>query len=119
MSTKTVLTDEERKQRKRESQRRYLEKQKLKAQTTVAQPDYENMYKNAVAEVNRLNEKIVQLENICKNYATQVNVANNNLKKATIEYNARVQYMLDCTKHAFLSMQFAAQASDKGEKSND
>ena len=49
-------------------------------------------------------EQFAKLMQSCKEREAQLQEA---LKKAALEYNARVEYMLDCVKHAFLSMQFA------------
>lgn len=53
-------------------------------------------------------EQFAKLMQSCKERETQLQDA---LKKATLEYNARIEYMLDCVKHAFLSMQFAVNSA--------
>ena len=53
-------------------------------------------------------EQFAKLMQSCKEREAQLQDA---LKKAALEYNARVEYMLDCVKHAFLSMQFAVNAA--------
>ena len=76
-------------------------------------PDYEKLYAEKVVETNALNVKVAELEKLCKSFAEREQKANAALNRATMEYNARTQHMLDCAKHALISMQFAVAASDK------
>ena len=109
------LTEEELKERRKQYNQRYLEKLKAKKAGT-ATPDWESMYNNTMKEVIALKEKTTQLENLCKSYATQAENANTALKKATLEYNARIQFMLDSVRHALVAMQLAVNAENKGDK---
>ena len=108
MAEKIVLTEEERKQRKREAQQRYLEKLKTKK----AETETEAVVTAQNTEIEALRVKCAELEKLCKAYAEGAAKAQQALQKATLEYNARVKYMIDCTRHALVSMQFAANASD-------
>ena len=87
--------------------------------------DYKTLYnaelshsKELEAKLNASENKNTELEKICKSYAEQANNASNTLQKMALEYDARTKYMLDCVKHAYLSIQFAANATDnnKGDK---
>lgn len=84
------------------------------AHTDTEVTDYKKLYMAEVAKNKTLENKVAEYENICKSYATRVQNAENALKSATLEYNARIKYMLDCSKHAYISMQFAAES--KGDK---
>lgn len=123
MAEKTVLTEEERKQRKKESQQKYLakkraEKEAQTATTFEAAPNYEQMYKEIFSAFKQQEIKISELEKLCKSYAEAAATAKQNLQKATLEYNARTQYMIECTRHALVSMQFAVRASDSNKGEN-
>ena len=82
------------------------------------QPNYKEMYHDAMKQLDAANAKNTELEKICKSYAEQANNANKALQTMALEYDARTKYMLDCVKHAYLSIQFATNATDnnKGEK---
>lgn len=90
------------------------------ANTTEAKPTvaWEAMYHDAMKQLDAANTKNAELEKICKSYAEQANNANKALQTMALEYDARTKYMLDCVKHAYLSIQFATNAIDnnKGEK---
>ena len=107
-----ALTPEEKKERKRESQRKWLEKQK-EAKALDAAPDYEAMYKKAKAEIETLATRCAELERLCHSYAETAQANKQALQKATLEYNTRTNYMLDCARHAYTSMAFAQNAAEK------
>lgn len=118
------LTPEQREQRSR-ALKAYWEKRraaKMVAETAkvteTVQPDYATMYNEAVKQLTTEVAKNAELEKICKSYAEQANNASNALQKMALEYDARTKYMLDCVKHAYLSIQFAINATDnnKGDK---
>lgn len=107
------LTPEERAQRILEAKRRYAEKQKIKraeAKKHAAGPDYKTMYLEAIGQNKALENRLAEMEKLCKTYAEKENAAQLNLQKAALEYNARIKYMQDCVRHAYTSMQFAANA---------
>jgi mRNA degradation ribonuclease J1/J2 len=108
---------EEQRARKREAQKRWLEKKKAEEANTVPvvtdEPDYKKLYLEAIARNNALEAQLTEFDKICKSYAERERQANQALQKATIEYNARIKYMLDCVKHAHISMQFATMAKDE------
>lgn len=115
----------EQKARRSQALKEYWEKRraaKMVAETAkiaeTIQPDYKTMYEDTVKQLNAANAKNVELEKICKSYAEQANNASNALQKMALEYDARTKYMLDCVKHAYLSIQFATNATDnnKGDK---
>lgn len=114
MAQKIILTEEQRKQHKKESQQRYLAK--IKAQKAVATnntvTDYKVLYENCLKENNVLVNQVTELEKLCKTYAEKTSNTQQLLQRATLEYNARIKHMLECVRHALVSMQFAAQASD-------
>ena len=109
------MSEEELKEKRRQYNQRYLEKLKARKATAV-QPNYEDMYVNTMKELGAAKEKIAQLENLCKSYAAQTEAANTALKKATLEYNARIQFMLDSARHSLVAMQLAVNAENKGDK---
>ena len=79
-------------------------------------PDYKTLYTEECAKNKALENKIIEYEKLCKSYSERERQAVETLQRATIEYNARIKYMLDCVKHAHISMQFAVAAAntDKG-----
>ena len=109
----------EQKARRSQALKEYWEKRRAaKMVAEEVQPDYKTMYENAMQQLNTANAKNAELEKICKSYAEQANNTSNALQKMALEYDARTKYMLDCVKHAYLSIQFATNATDnnKGDK---
>ena len=128
MAVKLNLTEEERAARIKAAKQRYAEKKKaeraaLKAAgvtiTDVIKPDFEKLYIEECSKTRALENKVTDLEKLCKAFSEKERQATAAMHKATLEYNARINYMLECTKHAYISMQFAVKASDKEESSND
>lgn len=111
----SMFTEEERRQRILASKRRYNEKKKLEklAAKQTAEANYQKMYIEECAKNKALEIKAGELEKLCKIYADKTKQATDALHKATLEYNARTRHMLDCVKHAYVSMQFAVAADDK------
>ena len=70
------------------------------------------------AQLAAANAKNAELEKLCKAYAEKAQNAENTLHRATMEYNARVEYMKDCVKHAYISIQFAANAASEKKGDN-
>ena len=68
---------------------------------------------NLKATVEQFKAQITEIQKICQSYAQKAADAENLLKQATLEYNARTKYMLDCVKHTYLSIQFAEAAAKK------
>jgi tRNA A37 threonylcarbamoyladenosine dehydratase len=92
------------------------EKTEKATKITEATPDYKKLY---VAETNKtkvLENKVAELEKLCKSFAEQANIAKDSLQRATLEYNTRTDYMLDCVKHAYVSIQMASTVSNGGNK---
>ena len=127
-----MLTDEEKKVRRAEANRRYREKQKAAQncikvdENCVAIPDEQIDWKaEFIAENKRargLEAKIEQYEKLIASFAEKERQSSITLRKATMEYNARLAYMSDCVKHAYQSIQFAANAinpEDKGAHNGD
>ena len=112
------LTPEQRKQRSQALKAYWEKKRAAKMIAEETQPDYKTMYENAIKQLSAANAKNTELEKICKSYVEQANNATNSLQKMALEYDARTKYMLDCVKHAYLSIQFAVNATDnnKGDK---
>lgn len=78
-------------------------------------PDYKKLYKTASEELKAANDKLAQYEGLIKSYATKAQNAETVLKKATLEYDARIKFILDSVRHCYTAIQLAAQAqSDKG-----
>lgn len=65
------------------------------------------------AEINCLKNKCEQYEKLVQTYKQAQEEATTLLKRATLEYKARIDYMLDCAKHNYMAMQFAVSASNK------
>ena len=72
-----------------------------------------------------LNEKValalvanatLQYEKLISSFAEKENQSKVALQRATLEYNARLKYMSDCVKHAYQSIQFAANAINPEDK---
>lgn len=116
------ITDEQR-ARKREAQKRWLEKKKAESEATStsgieAAPDYKKLYLDTIARNKTLENQVIEYEKLCKSYVEKERQTAAALQRATIEYNARVKYMLECVRHAQISMQFASMATDKKEGGN-
>lgn len=62
--------------------------------------------------LNLYNNKMEQYQKIIQSYQAREQELQKTLKQATLEYNARVQYLLDCAKHSYISMQFAVNATN-------
>ena len=111
------LTPAEKKARNKIYQQRYLEKKKRlaeEAQASQLAPDYKAMYEASVKENLNLTNKLADLEKLCKAYAEKEAQATKALQNATLEYNARTKHMLECVKHAYISMQFATESKTQG-----
>lgn len=74
--------------------------------------NYKKLYEKEVENNKVLLIKLEEYDKIMKSLAEKASQAHNTLKSATLEYNARIKYMLDCVKHAYMSMNFAAKADD-------
>lgn len=82
------------------------------------EPDYRKLYTEECAKNKALENKVTEFEKLCKSYSERERQAIEALQRATLEYNARVKYMLDCVKHAHISMQFAIAATDDNKGGN-
>ena len=80
---------------------------------TAANPDLNKTIAALEKENTCLKNKCEQYEKLIQSFKATQDEAVSLLNKATLEYNARLDYMLDCAKHMYLSMQFAAEASKK------
>ena len=89
------------------------EKKMAEQVTNTIEPDYKKLYTEECAKNKALENKVAEFEKLCKSYVEREQQSTAALQRATLEYNARVQYMLDCTKHAYLSMQFAVNAGNE------
>lgn len=117
-----ILTEEERIRRRNESKQRYVEKKRLEreqAKALIAEqsaeavmPDYKTMYNKLLEENNLLTAKLTEYEHIIKSYGERERLASQNTQSIKLEANAKIQYMLDAAKHAYLSMQFAANSNE-------
>lgn len=65
------------------------------------------------AENKILKAKVAELEKLCKSFAEREQQTKALFDKARADYNARINYMLDCVKHAYISMNFAVDATNK------
>lgn len=83
--------------------------------TAKADIDYKKLYTDECAKTKSQAVKIEELDKLCKAYAENAQKMTEALQRAAIEYDARINYMLDSVKHAYLSMQFAVNASDKSK----
>ena len=88
-------------------------------QNNAGEPDYKTLYVKTAAELKTAQAKLQEFESICKSYANSAQKAKSDLQRATLEYNARVKYMLDCVKHAHISMQFAVAAVEENKGGNN
>ena len=108
------MTEEELKERKRISQKRWYEKQKAKK---LEQKKLEQSNNETTTD-----PRIEEFKKLCEIYKAQAEAAHKELTRATLEYNTRIKYMQDAVKHAYLSIQFATNAinnTPKGENYND
>lgn len=108
MPAKAKLTPEQRRENILAAKRRYNEKKKLERQANS--DNFERLYLEERAKNENLVKENESLKQLCKSYATSAEVTERNLQRATLEYNARTKYMLDCVKHAYTSMQFSVNA---------
>ena len=70
-------------------------------QPEVMVPDYET-------ENKTLKAKIAELEKVCQTLSRQTQQTQQNLQRAALEYDAHMKHALDCTRHAYISMQLAS-----------
>lgn len=101
--------------RKRQEQE---EKKMAEQVTNTIEPDYKKLYTEECAKNRALENKLAEFEKLCKSFSERERQAVEALQRATLEYNARVKYMLDCVKHAHISMQFATTAVDNNKGGN-
>lgn len=80
---------------------------------TTKQLDYEKLYKEECAKNKTLESKITEYEKLCKSFSEQATASKNALQNATLEYDARTKYMLDCVRHAYISIQLSANTEQK------
>ena len=110
------LTQEEREKRnayKREWARAKAAKLKADKEIEANKDNLATEYKQMKAAYETLTAKYAEMQKICQSYATRATKAEELLQRATLEYNARTKYMLDCVKHAYLSIQFAEASAEK------
>ena len=69
-------------------------------------------------EIARLNAKCEQYEQVIQTTKKTQAELESLLKKATLEYNARIEYIVDCVKHAYMSIQFAINAGKNNNSEN-
>ena len=120
-----LLTEEERIRRRNESKQRYAEKKKAEREQAKAllanqeaMPDYKTMYQTAHEENELLKAKVAEYEKLCKSFAEREKLLRQNTQNIVTEANAKIQYMLDAAKHAYISMQFAANSADSSKEAN-
>lgn len=121
-----ILTEEERIRRRNESKQRYAEKKRLEREQAkalmaeqsaeAAMPDYKTMYNKLLEENNLLTAKCAEYEKLCKSFAEREKLLRQNSQNIVTEANAKIQYMLDAAKHAYISMQFAANSSNTSKE---
>lgn len=75
--------------------------------------NYKKLYEKEVENSKVLQIKLDEYEKIIKSLAEKASQAHNDLQSATLEYNTKIKYMLDCARHAYMSMQFAIQVTNK------
>ena len=111
-----ALTPEEKKEHLREARRKWREKQKQE-KALATEPNYKDLYEKLKKEYETLSVRSSELEKLCKSYAENAQYNKQLLQKATMEYSARTEFMLDCVRHAYTSMQLAQSANEtkKGE----
>lgn len=81
--------------------------------TAAANPDLNKTIAALEKENICLKNKCEQYEKLIQTYKQAQEEATSLLNKATLEYKARTEYMLDCVKHAYISIQFSLNASEK------
>lgn len=120
-----LLTEEERIRRRNESKQRYAEKKKAEREQAKAllanqeaMPDYKAMYQTAHEENELLKAKVAEYEKLCKSFAEREKLLRQNAQNIVTEANTKIQYMLDAAKHAYISMQFAANSTDSSKEAN-
>lgn len=79
----------------------------------AANPDLNKTIAALEKENICLKNKCEQYEKLIQTYKQAQEEATSLLNKATLEYKARTEYMLDCVKHTYISIQFALNASEK------
>ena len=57
------------------------------------------------AEFKTLSSKYEQLEKVCKDYAMQNESLRKALNEVQLDNKARIDYLVDCARHAFISAQ--------------
>ena len=70
--------------------------------------DYKKIYEEERKKNIALENKNTELEKICKSFSEKAAKAQETLQNATLEYNARVKYMLDAVRHSYISIQMAS-----------
>lgn len=81
------------------------------------EPNYKKLYQEEHEKSTMLANRCTEYEKLCKAYAEKTNQTQELLKQATLEYNAKIDYMLDCVKHAYISIQMARNTT-QGEQHN-
>lgn len=84
-----------------------METMKTTKSTKVKAINYEKLYNEECKKNLALTTRVTELEKICKSFSEKATKAQNDLQNATLEYNARTQYMLDSVRHCYISIQMA------------
>ena len=118
---KTLLTPEEKHARKLAAQRRYDAKKKAEKEArdnaiVANKKSLEDELKKANETIVLLNNKINELEKICRAYTEKENNIRLSAQKALTDRNIKMNYMLEVAKHAYLAMKFAINSTDKEEQ---
>lgn len=82
----------------------------VKAVKSTEEKDYKQLYLDECEVTKAQAVKINELEQLCKSFAEKEKQSTMELQRAALEYNARINYMLDCVKHAKISMELCAVA---------
>lgn len=77
--------------------------------------NYRKLYRDKCAELKASEAKCAELEHICKAMAEQKAQAETQLKQTVLEYETKIQFMLDACKHAYVSMQLAVAKPNGGK----
>ena len=79
---------------------------------TVNEPETIKMLteklKATEAELNLENNKVIELTKIVESMKGQASALTDQLKSERIKNNAKTEYMLDCIKHAYISVTMSA-----------
>ena len=79
----------------------------VEQQTNGDSLNYKTLYEQALVTIQNQNTQLEEYKKVCESYAREKQQLNQQYQQLHLEHKAKTEYMLDCAKHAYLSMQLA------------